>query len=101
MINELMVRLEAVPITKGTSSFQKFKKYSRYQPNAMKDLDDSSQDVNISKLDISLNFNMEVVLLFYDRLQCCDLRYLGFIILFFHALITCNLGIAICTYGIT
>ncbi|VEL14412.1 unnamed protein product [Protopolystoma xenopodis] len=67
MIGELMIRLEAVPVTKGASGFQKFKKYNRSgqmimsSPGSLlKDSTDESSELNLNKLDIQLNFTIEV-----------------------------------------
>ncbi|TGZ60982.1 hypothetical protein CRM22_008233 [Opisthorchis felineus] len=70
MVGELMLRLEAVPVTKGSSSFQKFKKHSRGQGSTgsssaaslYRDLSDEPAEVNLkNKLDIQLNFTLEIV----------------------------------------
>ncbi|KAG5448101.1 Calcium-dependent secretion activator 1, partial [Clonorchis sinensis] len=70
MVGELMLRLEAVPVTKGSSSFQKFKKHSRGQGSTgpsstaslYRDLSEEPAEVNLkNKLDIQLNFTLEIV----------------------------------------
>ncbi|KAA0193048.1 Calcium-dependent secretion activator [Fasciolopsis buskii] len=70
MVGELMLRLEAVPVSKGSSSFQKFKKHNRSQGASTsgssstlhRDYSEDSVDINPkNKMDIQLNFTLEIV----------------------------------------
>ncbi|KAF8564217.1 hypothetical protein P879_04797 [Paragonimus westermani] len=70
MVGELMLRLEAVPVTKGASSFQKFKKQNRNQsspstgsPSTLyRDYSEETTEVSLkNKLDIQLSFSLEIV----------------------------------------
>lgn len=63
MVNELMIRLESVPVTKGGGSFQKFKKHGRNQSINASLRDHSAEEspeLNLSKVDTQLNFILEV-----------------------------------------
>lgn len=63
MVNELMIRLESVPVTKGGGSFQKFKKHGKNQNmNAsLRDYNaEENPELNLSKADTQLNFILEV-----------------------------------------
>lgn len=63
MVNELMIRLESVPVTKGGGSFQKFKKHGRNQSlgSSLRDHStEESPELNLSKVDTQLNFTLEV-----------------------------------------
>ncbi|KAL5108768.1 Calcium-dependent secretion activator 2 [Taenia crassiceps] len=62
MVNELMIRLESVPVTKGGGSFQKFKKHGRNQSlgSSLRDHStEESPELNLSKVDTQLNFTLE------------------------------------------
>lgn len=71
-VGELMLRLEAVPVTKGSGGFRKLKKQSRGQSlgnsstggsssSLYRHNSEESPEINLkSKLDIHLNFNLEV-----------------------------------------
>ncbi|CAL8078784.1 unnamed protein product [Calicophoron daubneyi] len=67
MVGELMLRLEAVPVTKGSSSFQKFKKHNRNQSSSGAGssgavYSEEPPDMSLkSKLDIQLSFTLEVI----------------------------------------
>ncbi|KAK4472475.1 hypothetical protein MN116_003724 [Schistosoma mekongi] len=70
MVGELMLRLEAVPVTRGLSSFQKFKKVNRSQNSSTnspslpynKEHNDEINELNPkNKLGIQLNFSVEIV----------------------------------------
>ncbi|VDM35591.1 unnamed protein product [Hydatigera taeniaeformis] len=63
MVNELMIRLESVPVTKGGGSFQKFKKHGRNQSlgSSLRDHStEESPELSLSKVDTQLNFTLEV-----------------------------------------
>nr|CDS19979.1 calcium dependent secretion activator 1 [Echinococcus granulosus] len=62
MVNELMIRLESVPVTKGGGSFQKFKRHGRNQSlgSSLRDHSaEESPELNLSKVDTQLNFTLE------------------------------------------
>ncbi|VUZ53420.1 unnamed protein product [Hymenolepis diminuta] len=64
MVNELMIRLESVPVTKGGGSFQKFKKHGRNQSINASLRDHSAEEspeLNLSKVDTQMNFILEKV----------------------------------------
>ncbi|CAH8831513.1 unnamed protein product [Trichobilharzia szidati] len=69
MVGELMLRLESVPVTRGSSSFQKFKKVSRSQTSGTnspslnyKEHNDEISETNFkNKIGIQLNFSLEIV----------------------------------------
>lgn len=60
-VNELMNRLESVPVTKGGGSFQKLRKHGRNQSlNSREHNSEDSPEINLSKVDTQLNFILEV-----------------------------------------
>ncbi|CAH8485276.1 unnamed protein product [Heterobilharzia americana] len=69
MVGELMLRLESVPVTRGSSSFQKFKKVSRSQTVGTnspslnyKEHNEEINETNFkNKIGIQLNFSLEIV----------------------------------------
>ncbi|CAI2723473.1 unnamed protein product [Schistosoma spindalis] len=69
MVGELMLRLESVPVARGSSSFQKFKKASRSQNSGTnspslpyKEHNDEINELNFkNKLGIQLSFSVEIV----------------------------------------
>ncbi|KAF7256072.1 Calcium dependent secretion activator [Paragonimus skrjabini miyazakii] len=70
MVGELMLRLEAVPVTKGASSLQKFKKQTRNQGSPStgsssalyREYSEETTEVSLkNKLDIQLTFSLEIV----------------------------------------
>ncbi|KAM7536012.1 hypothetical protein Aperf_G00000095309 [Anoplocephala perfoliata] len=68
MVNELMIRLESVPVTKGGGSFQKFKKHGKNQSMNASLRDHSAEEspeLNLSKADTQLNFILEVKVKLY------------------------------------
>ncbi|KAH8853555.1 Calcium-dependent secretion activator 1 [Schistosoma japonicum] len=71
MVGELMLRLESVPVTRGSSSFQKFKKVNRSQNPSTnspslsynKEYNDEINELNSkNKLGIQLNFSVEIII---------------------------------------
>lgn len=73
-VNDLMIRLESVPVTKGGGGFQKFKKHGRNQ--SMRDHSaDENPELNLSKVDTQLNFVLEVSLFYYSLIYACLFVY--------------------------
>ncbi|VUZ53419.1 unnamed protein product, partial [Hymenolepis diminuta] len=72
MVNELMIRLESVPVTKGGGSFQKFKKHGRNQSINASLRDHSAEEspeLNLSKVDTQMNFILEIVVVQVKNLK--------------------------------
>ncbi|KAL3315571.1 hypothetical protein Ciccas_005794 [Cichlidogyrus casuarinus] len=77
MVNELMLRLEAVPVTRGgtSSSFQsKFKKINKSAGSSASlyrsETSEDSSELNLNRLDIQLSFSIEIVVVQVKNLKC-------------------------------